>query len=101
VAGGATVAITAGAGATQVLSRHGEIWEPPAEPLPAPVDDLGAGDVYAAALFVHLAAGDDAAAAARVAHAAAALRMLGIGPDAIASGEAIAANARALAPPPS
>ena len=36
----------------------------PVEPVADPADDLGAGDVYAAAFFTGLAAGDDAPAAA-------------------------------------
>jgi sugar/nucleoside kinase (ribokinase family) len=85
IAGGATVAVTAGPGSTEVLAAKGQTWELPAEPVADPVDDLGAGDVFAAAFFIRLAGGDEPLAAARIAHAAAALRMLGVGAGAIAT----------------
>jgi sugar/nucleoside kinase (ribokinase family) len=68
-----------------VLAAKGQTWELPAEPVADPVDDLGAGDVFAAAFFIRLAGGDEPLAAARIAHAAAALRMLGVGAGAIAT----------------
>jgi hypothetical protein len=46
-------------------------------------DDLGAGDVFAAAFFVALAEGRDSLAAASFANAAAAVRIAGDGPAAI------------------
>ena len=96
--GGATVAVTAGPGDTELLTSDGEVVQLPVEPVAEPADDLGAGDVYAAAFFTSLAAGDHPMAAARAGHAAAALRMLGVGPGAIASALEIEALA-ALAPP--
>jgi sugar/nucleoside kinase (ribokinase family) len=99
VAGGATVAITAGEGPTEILTPNGEAWQLPHEPLAAPAEDLGAGDVYAAAFFVWLAAGEDPFAAAGAAHAAAALRMQGVGPAAIATAAGIEARTGAPAPP--
>ncbi len=87
---GATIAVTAGAGATELLDASGT-RRLPVHPLAAPVDDLGAGDVYAAAFFAALAAGAEGGAAARVAHAAAALRMQGAGAMAIADARQIEA----------
>jgi sugar/nucleoside kinase (ribokinase family) len=97
IAAGATVAVTAGAGATELLGRGGADEMLEFEPIAAPADDLGAGDVFAAAFFASLAAGDGRAEAARTAHAAAELRMLGIGPGAIAHAAEIRARAKQLA----
>jgi sugar/nucleoside kinase (ribokinase family) len=63
-------------------------FEMPTFPVAA-VDDVGAGDVFAAALFCSLAAGEDLERAARFAQAAAALRVGGHGPGAIMPGDAI------------
>ncbi|HEX4435278.1 MAG TPA: hypothetical protein VH061_00640 [Solirubrobacteraceae bacterium] len=81
---GATVAITAGPGATEILLPAGGPLELSLESIEDPADDLGAGDVYAAAFFTALAGGLAAMEAGRLAGAAAALRMLGPGPGAIA-----------------
>lgn len=81
---GATVAITAGPGATEILLPVGGPLELSLDPIENPADDLGAGDVYAAAFFTMLAGGLSALEAARLAGAAAALRMLGSGPGAVA-----------------
>jgi sugar/nucleoside kinase (ribokinase family) len=51
--------------------------------LECPLEDLGAGDVFAAALFVSLAGGSAPEAAARFAMAAAAVRMSGRGAGAV------------------
>jgi sugar/nucleoside kinase (ribokinase family) len=83
-AAGTTVAITAGPGATEILLPAGGPLELSLEPIEDPADDLGAGDVYAAAFFTMLADGLPAVEAGRLAGAAAALRMLGVGPGAIA-----------------
>jgi sugar/nucleoside kinase (ribokinase family) len=100
IAAGTTVAVTAGPGSTELLAAGGQTWELPVEPLADPVEDLGAGDVYAAAFFVRLAAGDGPLAAARIGHAAAALRMLGVGAAAIATAAEIEARIASLARPP-
>lgn len=92
LAGGAPVAVTAGPAATELLLAEGGKRDLPVEALAAPVDDLGAGDVYAAVFFVGLAAGEEVLAAARRASAAAALRMRGVGPGAIACAQAIDAR---------
>jgi sugar/nucleoside kinase (ribokinase family) len=85
---GATVAVTHGPASTRILLGR-DCHEVAVEPVADPADDLGAGDVYAAAMFVALARGAEALTAARFAGAAAALRMLGTGPGAIADREAI------------
>jgi 1D-myo-inositol 3-kinase len=77
-AGGALVAITDGPRpCTILLARETTHVDVPA--LEDPVEDLGAGDVFAAALFVSLAAGSAPQEAARFATAAAAIRMSGFG----------------------
>lgn len=88
-AGGATLAVTAGPRPSTILTPDGRRVELAVPELAEPVDDLGAGDVYAAALFVALAEGRDAAAAGAFAKAAAAVRMRGRGPGAIGRREEI------------
>lgn len=58
-------------------------------------DDMGAGDVFAAAFFIALAEGKDARTATAFANAAAAIRLAGEGPDAV--GDRAAIEARMLA----
>jgi sugar/nucleoside kinase (ribokinase family) len=82
---GAIVAITAGAQPTELLVPGQPTLELDVPALDAPVDDLGAGDVFAAAFFIALHQRQDAAHAARFASAAAAVRMSGPGPGAIGS----------------
>ncbi len=89
LAGGATAAVTAGPGTTEILLPNGGSLDVAVDPVERPADDLGAGDVYAAAFFTRLATGAGAREAARTASAAAALRMSGIGPAAIAGAETI------------
>lgn len=80
---GAVVAITAGAHPTTVLARETPAIELEVPPLAEAVDDLGAGDVFAAAFFVALSEGQAPADAARFANAAAAVRISGLGAAAI------------------
>lgn len=68
----------AGSGATSVVQTS----HPPSA---AMRDDIGAGDVFAAAFFVALAEGRTPLEAATVANAAAAFRIAGMGPRAIGS----------------
>jgi sugar/nucleoside kinase (ribokinase family) len=63
----------------------------------AVVEDLGAGDVFATALFVALRDGVEPVAAANFGQAAACLRLGGVGPAAVADRAAI--EARLLAEP--
>lgn len=97
VAAGGVVAVTAAHEPTELLTAQGTTPAPVAE-VERPVDDLGAGDVYASVFFLELAGGAQPAQAARWAAAAAALRMLGSGPGAIADGAAIAARLDAAGP---
>jgi len=99
-ASGALVAITAGHASTEILlGSGGERREVPVEQVDAPADDLGAGDVYASTLFVTLAQGASVDDAAELAGDAAALRMLGVGAQAVAGrAEIEALRARRAAP---
>lgn len=93
LAAGGVVAVTAAHEPTEIMA--GELVErAPVEEVEQPVDDLGAGDVYASVFFIELAGGAQPAAAAQVAAGAAALRMLGSGPGAVADGGAIADHVR-------
>jgi sugar/nucleoside kinase (ribokinase family) len=94
VAAGATVAITAGTAPTRLRRAHTDVEVPVPSARLAAVDDLGAGDVFAAALFMELARGGDAIAAVRFAHAAAATRVLGAGAGAIGDRAAVQAQLR-------
>ena len=97
---GAVVAVTAGPGPNTILLPEGGVLEPPVEPVEDPCDDLGAGDVFAAAFFVALAEGEPPRDAAALANAAAAVRIHGAGPDAIGGRAAIEARVRAGARSP-
>lgn len=84
-AAGALVAVTAGERPTTIIQPNGrgkvELRVPAVE---MPREDLGAGDVFAAAFFVSLADRRDALEAARFANAAAAVRVSGVGAGAVA-----------------
>jgi len=89
IAGGAVVAVTAGAQPNTIIIPDGaelELEVPPVEHL---ADDLGAGDVFAAAFFIALADGRLPAEAADFANAAAAVRMAAPGAEAIGRREKI------------
>ncbi|MCW3056228.1 MAG: PfkB domain protein [Solirubrobacterales bacterium] len=99
---GAVVAITSGSGPNAILLADGTVLESPVPRVEQPRDDLGAGDVFAAAFFVALAEGASAGSAAEFANAAAAVRVQGAGVDAIGDRPAIEAHLRAgagTAPP--
>jgi sugar/nucleoside kinase (ribokinase family) len=91
---GAVVAITAGAGATSVHLPGGGVAEVQAPEVADPRDDLGAGDVFAAAFFVALHEGRSPTRAAVYGNAAAAIRIEGVGADAIGDRGAIEARLR-------
>ena len=95
-AAGALVAVTAEGGPNELRLPGGPTLAVPVAPLGEPVEDLGAGDVYAAALFLSLAQGTAPEAAARFANAAAAVRMLGRGAGAVARRAAVEARMREL-----
>lgn len=94
---GAVVAITAGAGPVSLLARGRDVDELQVPALHEHVDDLGAGDVFAAAFFVAVSEGRPAPDAARFACAAAAVRMHGVGAGAIGGLDAIEARLHATA----
>ena len=89
---GATVAVTAGAAPTRILLAGGGSLALEVAPVDDPGDDLGAGDVFAAAFFVALSEGQTPERAASFAAAAATVRMNGEGPNAIGDHAAIAAR---------
>jgi sugar/nucleoside kinase (ribokinase family) len=91
-AGGAVVAVTAGARPIALHLPGGGAPHVPVPPLAQIRDDLGAGDVFAAAFFVALREGRSPTAAAAFANAAAALRIAGDGPAAIGGRAAIEAR---------
>lgn len=91
-AGGAILAITAGAGATSIQLPSGETIRVQTPSVANPRDDLGAGDVFAAAFFVALHEGLSPSHAAAYGNAAAAIRIEGVGADAIGNRSAIEAQ---------
>ena len=91
-ASGGVVAITAGERPTTLLLSGATRATSIVPALVDPVEDLGAGDVFAAAFFDALADGGEPAAAARFATAAAAVRMGGRGAGAIGDRATITAR---------
>jgi ribokinase len=80
---GAVVAVTAAAQPTALLRPGAQELSVGVPRAAAVADDLGAGDVFAAAFFTALADGQAPEAATEFAHAAAAVRLSGRGPAAI------------------
>jgi 1D-myo-inositol 3-kinase len=97
---GAIVAVTAGPRPNTILLADDEVLEPAVPVVANPRDDLGAGDVFAAAFFVALSEGLPPGRAAALANAAAAVRMQAAGPQAIGGREAIDARLHAGAGSP-
>jgi sugar/nucleoside kinase (ribokinase family) len=97
---GALVAITAGAEPNTILLPDGRESVLAVPGIEDPRDDLGAGDVFAAAFFVALAEGRGPEPAAAFANAAAAVRMQGVGAQSIGGRAAIEARLRAAASSP-
>jgi sugar/nucleoside kinase (ribokinase family) len=93
-AAGAVTAVTAGPAPTRLLLPDGSQVAVAVPDLQDPVEDLGAGDVFAAAFFIALAESGEAQSAAAFANAAAAVRMSGHGAHAI--GDRAAVEARLL-----
>lgn len=91
---GAVVAITAGERPNTILEPGGRTLELAVPFIEEPVEDLGAGDVFAATFFVALADGRPALEAARLGNAAAAVRMSGRGAVAVGGVAEIEARAR-------
>jgi sugar/nucleoside kinase (ribokinase family) len=90
------LAVTAGAGPTvlHASGRSSHVVEVPA--VERLVDDIGAGDVFAAALFIALCEGRSPLDAVAFGHAAAAVRIAGDGPEAIGRRDAIEARLRGV-----
>ncbi|HEX4563919.1 MAG TPA: PfkB family carbohydrate kinase [Solirubrobacteraceae bacterium] len=86
------VAVTRGDRPTIVAAPGARPFELHVPPHDAVRDDVGAGDVFAAALFTALARGEGARAAVTLAHAAAAVRIAGDGAAAIGDAAAIDAQ---------
>jgi sugar/nucleoside kinase (ribokinase family) len=97
-AGGALLAVTAGAQPTAIQLPDGTLLHVPPPLVQAPLDDIGAGDVFAAALFVALREGRPPAQAAAFANAAAAVRIAGSGPGAIGDRRAVEAQGSGAPP---
>ena len=94
VAAGAVASVTLGDLGAEVQDAEGAIRAAP--PLAVePLEDLGAGDVYAAAFFAALADGLAPREAMARGQAAAVLRLAGAGPAAVAGGDRIAELAAA------
>lgn len=96
LAAGAVVAVTDGAAPSKVLLPDGKTLALDVPTVEDPRDDLGAGDVFAAAFFVALAEGQSPDDAARFATAAAAVRMQGEGAAAIGDRDAVHARLHAV-----
>jgi 1D-myo-inositol 3-kinase len=92
---GAVAAVTAGHAPNTILLGDGSVLEIDVPALAQPHDDLGAGDVFAAAFFIALAEGHAPERAAAFANAAAAVRMQGSGANAI--GDRVKIEARLAA----
>ncbi len=88
-AAGAVVAVTAGARPTTILTPSGNALKLDVPTLEDAVDDLGAGDVFAAAFFIALRDGRSPPEATSFANAAAAVRMRSVGANAIGGRAAI------------
>lgn len=97
---GAVVAVTAGAGPSTILLPGGGVLALEVPKIEDPCEDVGAGDVFAAAFFVALAEGQSPEGAASFATAAAAVRMQGAGAAAIGDRQAIETRLHAAAGSP-
>ncbi|MCW3029682.1 MAG: PfkB domain protein [Solirubrobacterales bacterium] len=96
---GAVVAITAGHRPTTILLPDGETLHAPTQPTEEPGEDVGAGDVFAAAFFIALGEGQQPKPAVAFAGAAAALRIGAAGTSGIADRSAVESRVRAAAVP--
>lgn len=89
---GASIAVTAGARPTTVhMAESDSVAQTPFPPVTTVSDEIGAGDVFAAAFFVALAEGRAPLEAAVFANGVASARISGEGPDAIARREELTA----------
>jgi sugar/nucleoside kinase (ribokinase family) len=94
---GPVVAVTSGARPTTIHVPGGAPLRVAPPSVSGPRDDLGAGDVFAAAFFVALHEGFAPAVAAAYANAAAAVRIAAAGPGAIGDRRAVQARLQASA----
>jgi sugar/nucleoside kinase (ribokinase family) len=92
---GVVVAVTAADDGVELLTGDASVRLPALAPV-ALVEDLGAGDVFAAAFFVALRDGVDPVSAANFGQAAACLRLAARGPAAVADRAAILGRLRVL-----
>jgi pfkB family carbohydrate kinase len=83
------LAVTAGARPTQVHLPDGAVHGVDVPSVGSPLDDLGAGDVFAAAFFIALHEGRPPLDAATFGNAAAAVRVAGMGAQAIGGKAAV------------
>jgi sugar/nucleoside kinase (ribokinase family) len=97
VGDGPVVAVTDAAAPTELYLPDGQSARVHVPAVARPCDDIGAGDVFAAAFFVALAEGSAPEASASLANAAAAVRIGGSGPGAIGDRASIEARADACA----
>lgn len=97
VRAGAVVAITNGPRPATILRPDGRTVRLPVTAVDSPREDLGAGDVFAAAFFVALADGRPAERAAAFGSAAAAVRMQGAGAGSVGRLETIEARVSSAA----
>jgi sugar/nucleoside kinase (ribokinase family) len=88
------IAVTAGSAPTSILLSDGSVQGVAVPPVAHPLDDLGAGDVFAAAFFIALGEGRRPVEAAAYGNAAAAVRIASVGPGAVGDRAAIAAAPR-------
>jgi hypothetical protein len=98
-AGGAVVAVTAEAAPTRVLLPAGDELGAPVPVVENPRDDVGAGDVFAAAFFLAVYEGRPAGDAAAFANATAAVRIAGMGASAIGDLAAVEERLRTTVAP--
>jgi 1D-myo-inositol 3-kinase len=94
---GAVVAVTAGASATELELPDGERARVAVAHVADVRDDIGAGDVFAAAFFIALSEGRRPREAASFANAAAAVRIAGSGANAVGERTAIESRLAAVA----
>jgi sugar/nucleoside kinase (ribokinase family) len=93
---GAVAAVTAGHRPTTILLPGGETQQARTPPSEEPGEDVGAGDVFAAAFFIALQEERPPGEAAAFANAAAAVRIGGAGPSAVGERGAIEIRLHAL-----
>lgn len=93
---GPVVAVTDAAAPTELYLPDGQSARVHVPAVARACDDIGAGDVFAAAFFVALAEGSAPEPAASLANAAAAVRIAGSGPGAIGDRAEIEARAEAV-----